>query len=46
MLQRWPITVAQVKSGSNSENLLNEIKKSVIHCISQKKLIIKHKKYN
>ena len=27
MLQRWPITVAQVKSGSNSENLLNEIKK-------------------
>ena len=29
MLQRLPITVAQVKAGNNSESLLNEIKKIV-----------------
>ena len=36
MLQRFPIALAQVKAGNNSENLLNEIS---IHCISQKKLL-------
>ena len=29
MLQRLPIALAQVKSGNNSENLLNEIGQTV-----------------
>ena len=29
MLQRLPITLAQVKAGNNSENLLNEIRQIV-----------------
>ena len=36
MLQRLPIGHAQVKPGSTSENLLNEIRKIII-CIEQKK---------
>ena len=37
MLQRLPIALAQVKAGNNSESSLNEIRKIVILCISQKK---------
>ena len=37
MLQRLPIALAQVKAGSNSENLLNEIRQ-IIQYINQKKL--------
>ena len=29
MLQRFPVALAQVKVGNNSENLLNEIKQIV-----------------
>ena len=29
MLQRFPITLAQVKTGNNSESLLNEIRQIV-----------------
>ena len=29
MVQRLPIALAQIKAGSNSENLLNEIKQTV-----------------
>ena len=35
MLQRFPIALAQVKAGNNSEDLLNKI----IHCFNQKKLL-------
>ena len=37
MLQRFPIVIAQLKEGSNSEILLNEIRQIVYHCIKQKK---------
>ena len=33
-LQRLPIALAQVKSGINSESLLNEIRKMFILCIN------------
>ena len=38
MLQRLPIAIAQVKTGNNSESLLNEIRKSVYSLCSLKKL--------
>ena len=37
MLQRLPITLAQVKAGNNSENLLNEIRKIVYSIVSIKR---------
>ena len=44
MLKRLPIALAQVKSGNNSENLLNEIKQ-IIYSLYQSKEITK-KVYN
>ena len=44
MLQRLPITLAQVKASNNSENLLNEIRQ-IIYSLYQSKEIIK-KVYN
>ena len=44
MLQRLPIVLAQVKAGSNSENLLNEIRQ-IINSLYQSKEITK-KVYN
>ena len=44
MLQRLPIALAQVKSGNNSESLLNEIRQ-VVNSLYQAKQIIK-KVYN
>ena len=38
MLQRLSIAHAQMKSGNNSESLLNEIKQIVYSFINQKKL--------
>ena len=38
MLQRLSITLAQVKAGNNSENLLNEIKQ-IIYSLYQSKEI-------
>ena len=40
MLQRFPIALAQVKAGNNSESLLNEIRQ--IHCINQNKSLKKY----
>ena len=40
MLQRFPITLAQVKAGNNSENLLNEIRQ-IIYSLYQSKEITK-----
>ena len=40
MLQRLPIALAQVKAGSNSENLLNEIRQ-IIYALYQSKEITK-----
>ena len=40
MLQRLPIALARVKSGNNSENLLNEIRQ-VIYSLYQSKEITK-----
>ena len=40
MLQRFPIALAQVKAGNNSENLLNEIRK-IIYSLYQSKEITK-----
>ena len=37
MLQRLPISLAQVKAGNTSENLLDEIKKNYIFFVSSKK---------
>ena len=42
MLQRLLITLAQVKAGNTSENLLNEIRQIYILCIKQKKLLKKY----
>ena len=42
MLQRLPIALSQVKAGNTSENLLNEIRKTYILCIEQKKLLKKY----
>ena len=44
MLQRLPITLAQVKAGNKSENLLNEIRQ-IIYFLYQSKQITK-KVYN
>ena len=44
MLQRLPIALAQVKSGNNSESLLNEIKE-IVYCLYQSRQITK-KVYN
>ena len=35
MLQRFPIALAQIKTGNTSENLLNEIKKLHNLCTEQ-----------
>ena len=40
MLQRWPIALAQVKAGSNSENLLSEIRQ-IVYSLYQSKEITK-----
>ena len=40
MLQRLPITLAQVKAGNNSKSLLNEIKQ-IVYSLYQSKEITK-----
>ena len=40
MLQRLPIALGQVKSGNNSENLLNEISQ-IVYSLYQSKEITK-----
>ena len=40
MLQRFPISLAQVKADNNSENLLNEIRQ-MVHFLYQSKEITK-----
>ena len=37
MLQRLPISLAQVKAGNNSESLVNEIRNLFILCINRNK---------
>ena len=44
MLQRLPISLAQVKAGNNSESLLNEIRQ-IVYSLYQSKQITK-KVYN
>ena len=44
MLQRLPMALTQVKTGNNSEILLNEIRK-IVHSLYQSKQITK-KVYN
>ena len=44
MIQRLPIAFAQVKAGSTSENLLNEIRK-IVYCLYRAKEITE-KVYN
>ena len=44
MLQRLPIALAQVKTGNNSENLLNEVTQ-IVYSLYQSKQITK-KVYN
>ena len=44
MLQRFPIALAQVKAGNNSENWLNEIRQ-IVYSLYQSKQITK-KVYN
>ena len=44
MLQRLPISLAQVKAGSNSESLLNEIRQIVFYLFVSKKKKKKTKK--
>ena len=46
MLQRLPITLAKVKAGTTSENLLNEIWQIYILCIDQKKLLKSIQEHN
>ena len=41
MLQRLPISLAQVKAGNTSENLLDEIKNNYIFFVSSKKKYLK-----
>ena len=36
MLQRWPIALAQIKAGNNSENLLNELTQ-IVYSLYQSK---------
>ena len=45
MLQRLPIVLAQVKAGSTSENLLNEIRQ-IIYFLCHAKEITKKAYYN
>ena len=40
MLQRLPMTLAQVKAGNNSESLLNEVSK-IVNSLYQSKEITK-----
>ena len=42
MLQRLPITLAQVKASNNSESLLNEIRQIVYSLYHQNKSLKKH----
>ena len=42
MLQRLPIAPAQVKAGSNSESLLNEIRQIACSLYQFKKITIKY----
>ena len=44
MLQRLPITLAQVKAGNTSENLINEIRKIMYYLFPAKE--INKKAYN
>ena len=44
MLQRLPIALAQIKTGNNSQSLLNEIRQ-IVYCFHQSKEITK-KIYN
>ena len=44
MLQKFPMAVAQVKAGDNSESLLNEIRQ-IVYSLYQSKQITK-KVYN
>ena len=39
MLQRLPMTLAQVKAGYTSENVLNEIRQIIYFFIEQNKLL-------
>ena len=41
MFKILPIAIAQVKAGTTSEDLLNEVKQT-IHCIKQKKFLKKY----
>ena len=43
MLQRFPITLAQLKAGNTFENLLKKSEKSYSLCIEQNKLLQKYK---
>ena len=38
MLQRFPIALPQVKTGNNSENLLNEIRQIVYYFYQSKEI--------
>ena len=42
MLKILPIALAQIKAGNNLESLLNEIRRLLILCIDQKKLLKKY----
>ena len=42
MLQRLPIALAQIKAGSNSESLLNEIRQIVYSLYQSKEITKKH----
>ena len=44
MLQRLPISLAQIKAGNNSQNLLNEIRQTVYSLYQSKE--ITQKVYN
>ena len=41
MLQRLPIALAQVKAGTISKNLLNEIRQIIYFCTEEQKLLKK-----
>ena len=41
MFRRLPISLAQVKAGNNSENLLNEIRQIVYSVYQSKEITIK-----
>ena len=40
MLQKFPIALAQIKAGNNSESLLEEIRE-IVYCLYQSKEITK-----